>query len=1107
MPSRSLLRLSVALLAVLALLPASVFAQTVTGTIRGTVTDRSGAVLPGVTITIRNAETGLERIATTDKDGSYNAPFLQIGLYNVQADLSGFGTMRHTNVRVELNQTAVQDFILDPAMQESVTVSADAPRIDVTDGEVKQTLRAKEIEYLPAPDQTNFLRLASIFAGYQENPTSGQDNPALSSGSSVNFNGTGTRGATFQINGVNNDDTSENQHRQNVPVATIQSFQVLSNNFTAEFGRGYGAVVLVQTKQGTNNFDGELYWYGQDNKYLTRDPTQVSLNHGDHYRRQFGATAGFPILRDKLFAYLNFDQVQDKGQSIVVRGVFLPSDLDPAKRLTLGNDTPANRAWQDSIIARFPKGPPNATNIASRAYQGFQQQNVPKRDASARLDYNGGFSRFLHLGRGESSGNNDAVTMRYQRSHQEMHPGELIIGEEAGQVNRQSNFGLSWTNILSSDTVQEVRVGVGMRNTAWTITDDPQTPVVRMSGGTGITFTILGNAGAFPIIRNQRDNQLTYNISTARWAKHTLKVGMDLRRSSLNDRAESFNRGFWNFAATCQGVNYGTAIAAFWAGCVNSFTKSFGPAYLQHRLTEENVYAQDDWRPFDNLVLNLGARYEHVSPPKERNHLVNYGFDASTYVDPRFGFAYTPNWASNRMLRAVTGGNGRFVIRGGFGISHGRVFQSVFSQGGASIRYNPPNAASISQSSTNLSDPLNGFTFTPGFPAARVSATFVNPDLKMPEARQWNLTFERQAFWNSRIRASYIGTIGKNLLQYRWDNVPEAPAPPGTSGAKWVVAQDWACAGTGFVTGVNTNTACPNKVPIADNEVSLRVPRTNERRPDARYGDVRVVDNIAESWYHAGQLEWETGDYHGFTGRMSYTFGKALDTGAETTDQGIGDVGIFPARDGRFDYAKGYSRYDVRHRFTMASAYTLPWLKNRHDLVGSLLGGWTVSSVVRLASGTPFTIVDGGAPDVLFLGTGMKPNRPICIDPKYCSGTVNSPSDNGKIPTSAFRHPAYGDKLEDFIGRNSYRSDGSQSVDLGVYKNFKLTGGTSLMVRLDCFNVFNWERWWYPGNDFNTPATFGRVTQTAYIVTASPSTAPSPLSPPRNFQLGLRYIY
>src|SRR5262249_18171437 len=319
------MKLRLFLVLAVCLLGTPLLAQTVTGTMRGNVTDRSGAVLPGVTITIKNVETSLERVLTTDKDGAYNAPFLQLGRYNVQAGLSGFGPMKHNNVRVDLNQTTVQDFVLDPAMQETVTVNADAPRIDVTDGEVKQTLRAKEIQNLPAPDQTNFLRLASVFAGYQENPTSGQDNPALSSGSSVNFNGTGTRGATFQINGVNNDDTSENQHRQNVPVATIQSFQILTNNYSAEFGRGYGAVVLVQTKQGTNNLDGEVYGYGQDAKYVSRDRTQTSLDHGKHYRRQFGATSGFPILRDTLFGYLNIDEVQDKGDIPTVRGVFLPS--------------------------------------------------------------------------------------------------------------------------------------------------------------------------------------------------------------------------------------------------------------------------------------------------------------------------------------------------------------------------------------------------------------------------------------------------------------------------------------------------------------------------------------------------------------------------------------------------------------------------------------------------------------------------------------------------------------------------------------------------------------------------------------------------------------
>src|SRR6185436_5440510 len=176
---------------------------------------------------------------------------------------------------------------------------------------------------------------------------------------------------------------------------------------------------------------------------------------------------------------------------------------------------------------------------------------------------------------------------------------------------------------------------------------------------------------------------------------HTLKVGTDIRRSTLDDRASNNNRGFWNFTATCGGVTYPTGLHAFFAGCVSTFQKSYGPEFLENELNEANVYAQDDWRPFDNLTLNLGVRYERVAAPEEKENRIDYFYDDGQYVDPRLGFAYTPNWENNRLLRAVTGGNGRFSIRGGFGVYHGRVFQSIFSQGGANVRYNPPNAVAL----------------------------------------------------------------------------------------------------------------------------------------------------------------------------------------------------------------------------------------------------------------------------------------------------------------------------------------------------------------------------------------------------------------------------
>ncbi len=1055
------------------LLTTPALAQTVTGTMNGTVTDASGGALPGVTVTIRNAETGLERIVITDGAGFFNAPFLPVGRYDVQAELTGFGSVTRQNVRVDLNQTTVQDFILGLALAESVTVTADAPRINVADGEIKQTVRAEEIMAIPQANQTSFLGLAATLAGYQEtNPGGGMDNPSLSAGSSANFNGAGTRGTTFQINGVNNDDSSENQHRQGVALATIKSFQVLTNSYSAEFGRGYGAVVLVQTMSGTNQVAGEVYGYAQDAQWNERNILARTQPKPENYRRQYGATGGFPIIRDKLFAFVNYDSTQFKGNTIIARPLILAGDM-ALPRLTLGNDTPANRAWQDSILARFPSGlTPNAPQISNRAFQYPQFADNPQRDWSARIDWN--------------ASNRNNIYARYQQSAQKVQNSELIVGEQALQDNEQSNLGVTWTSVLTSNTVQEVRYGLGDRSTNADILAGNDTPIVRFAGIT--PGHIIGNAGGFPINRDQTDQQFVYNISSAAFARHTLRAGTDIRRSTLNDRASNNNRGFWNFTANCGGVTYPTGLHAFFAGCVATFQKSFGPDFLENELNELNAYAQDDWRPFDNLTLNLGVRYERVAVPQEKENRIDYFYDDNQYVDPRLGFAYTPDWDNNRVLRAVTGGNGRFSIRGGYGIYHGRVFQSIFSQSGANVRYNPPNAVALNiPSSTNIADPTNGLVFVPGQPLTqRVSLTLIDPDLEMPETRQWNLTFERQMFAQSRMRLSYVGSLGKNLLQYSFDNLPLRPDHPNS---QYKVAADAACAGTGGP-GVPTTAACPVAVPIAANEISLRVPRTNERRPDARYTTNLVVSNIGESSYHAGQMEFETGVIRNFQGRLTYTYSKAIDNGSEATATGIGDINIFPPE--LEDYKRGLSRFDTRHRLTATANYRLPFFRDAQDWK-KVLGGWQLSAILRLASGTPFTITDTGGPDIDF--DGIANQRPIALDPEYGGGWhVNYPQDSlEKMDRTKFRRATPNDDVSDLIRRNTYFTDGREQVDLGLYKTFNMLSN-SVVIRLDVFNVFDHVTWGVPTTDFAN-ANFGRIT----------STHPDYIA--RTVQIGFRFIY
>src|SRR5215813_13051079 len=376
----------------LLVLPAAASAQTVTGTLQGTVSDSKGAVVPGADLVIRNMETGQERAVQTNNEGTYIAAFLPLGRYAITASSAGFSKVAQENIEITLNQTRVVNFILNPStVTEAVVVTADAAPINTTNAEIKGSLNSQEILEKPTFNQGSFLTLAETFTGFQENPTSGQNNPTLSSGSSINFNGTGTRGATFQINGVNNDDSSENQHRQGASLATIKEFQVITNNFTAEFGRGYGAVVLVQTKSGTNRLNGDVYWYHNDSALnATNNIFAPGVKKGVNRRNQFGFTAGFPVWKNKLFGFVSLDHVQNSGAGGYTRDVFLASERNPANwfKQTPANDTPANRAFIQSVIDRFANAVPNDPAAGPRVFRGQQGFDFPARDYSGRLDWN-----------------------------------------------------------------------------------------------------------------------------------------------------------------------------------------------------------------------------------------------------------------------------------------------------------------------------------------------------------------------------------------------------------------------------------------------------------------------------------------------------------------------------------------------------------------------------------------------------------------------------------------------------------------------------------------------------------------------------------------------
>ncbi len=1077
------------------------FGQTVTGTLRGTVSDSRGAVVPGAEVVIRNMETGQERTLKTESEGLYVAPFLPLGRYSVTASGPGFSKVAQENIELGLNQTRVVNFTLNPSsVTEAVVVTSDAAPINTTNAEIKGSLNAQEILEKPTFNQGNFLTLAETFTGFQENPTAGQNNPTASSGSSINFNGTGTRGATFQINGVNNDDSSENQNRQGVSLSTIAEFQVITNNFSSEFGRGYGAVVLVQTKSGTNNLHGDVYWYHNDSALnATNNAFSPGAKKGVTRRNQFGFTSGFPVWKDRLFSFISLDHTENSGANAFNRDVFTLAERNPANwfKATPANDTPANRAFIQDIMDRFANAVPNDPAAGPRVFRGQQGFDFPARDYSGRLDWNPRSA--------------DNVSARWQYTRQKFVADDIIVGERADQNHKQQNFGLTWTHLFSAASVGEFRYGLGLRTTLVNIAAGNDTPIIRFFNPTPITTqSSIGSAGNFPIQRYQTDHQFVYNF-TSLLNRHYVKMGTDIRRQRLDDLADNFSRGFYSSTvAACNGFNYGNGFNQIINGCTPNFQKGFGPFFLENRIREANFYGEDNWKLRDNLTLNLGVRYEYISAPEEAANRINYGIKADKdNLEPRFGFAWSPNFQSGFMNRLL-GNVGDTSLRGGYGIYHGRIFQSVFSQGGATVRFNPPNALFYNQSGlatptfnpVNLADPTNGFVFVPGPQTARHTLTLIDPGLEMPYTQQWNFTVERQMPFASAMRVSYTGNRGIGLLRYALENLPlhdpvngvrvadHPNNPANLRGQVIKLAADFLCAGTTGTTTAPFAGPCQSVVPIGAFEYSFRVPRVNERRPNGLFTTNIAVSNAAWSYYHGLQVEWTKRLSRNLSFQSAYTWSKAIDTTSEATFVGAGDSN---QNGNNAQDSRALSRFHTPHRFTIYGTYRLPFFSGDKGLLGQAFGGWHFSAVAKLAKGTPFTVTTT-AVDLNF--DGFSESRPVILDPSILGNSVNHPATSrDALPRSAFRATSSTDFNAVLVGRNTFFLDGVKTVDFGISKIFSMPWeGHKVTLRADMFNAFNHVQYGVPSASLaNT--NFGAITgvATQYL--------------PRNIQVSLRYQY
>src|SRR6266436_847108 len=496
-------------LAALAVLAAAANAQTVTGTVEGRVTDPAGAIAAAATVRAKEVSTGTARATRTNAEGFYEFAFVGLGDYELTVDAPGFQSQTG-RVNVALNRTTVLNFRLAVAgVQESVTVSEAAPVIDLASGQIRRSIEDEEINAIPLG--RNMLNLAPLLPGFQTNPTAGQNSPTLSSGSSVSFNGTGTRAATFQTDGIANDDSSENQNRQDVNISTIREFQVLTNSFSAEFGRGSGTVVLVETKSGTNDYHGEGFWettnsalnartYFQNEAGSRVDPATGKLvpvsRKASNKSHRLGGVFGGPAIKNKLFYLGSYERAWSPGfvsQSVsLLPPGFRAPQVDPQLP-----DAAARTAFIKSIVDRYPDVQPNNTVNNPYGYIANVAQRNPVADISFRMDY--------------QLRPTDTFYTRYQYGTFFQATDDIVKGVNSEQDHRFQNYGLAWTHVYSSRITGEGRFGFGRRRMILSLVDGDTVPIITWNIANAPTS--IGTPSQYPLKRYQNDFQYVYSVS------------------------------------------------------------------------------------------------------------------------------------------------------------------------------------------------------------------------------------------------------------------------------------------------------------------------------------------------------------------------------------------------------------------------------------------------------------------------------------------------------------------------------------------------------------------------------------------------------------------
>lgn len=1090
------------------------FAQVETGQIAGTVTDESGAVVPNASVTAKNLASNAQRTSLTSPTGSYVVVGLQPGTYEVSISAGQFKPYT-SNIEVTVGGHVTLDAKLsvNANVTEVQVVAEGGAGVNTQTQELSQVVDTQQLATLPSLTRNpyDFVVLSGNVSNGDNTTANANSSQNLSSrGVGYAVNGQRESGTEILLDGIENINVFSATVGEQIPIDAVQEYNVITNNFSAEFGRASGGVVNLATKTGSNRFHGSLSEFNRLSAYTAKTYNDVVLGNpkGTYTRNQFGFAVGGPIFKNRLFFFGASEWTRVRSQAteneLIPTPEFLALTAPNVQDYFAAygaNHYPITSTLNQSDIGVSLTGAGGAPVPAGTPILG--QVNF-RANADAGGDYPQDTNRIL--GRLDfNSSANTQIFFRIGKEDQNQFPGTAFyspysqydVGGATDNLSTLFTVNHSFGTSLFSST----KLAFNRLITANSYAASVQSVPNLMFGGATVsglqvTFPGLENymvagAGGLPYGGPQNVAQLEEDLN---WTKgqHTMHFGWEGTYIQMNIAYGAYAQAveylgtkpqaglqammdgtlqYYEAAVNPQGKlpcapnadgsapgTGGTPIPPSCAVTPPVTQPSFARSY---RYRDWAAYAQDSYKVTPRLTLNYGVRYEHygVQHNNHQNLDSNFYYGAGSSdifhgiatgqvmlaqqspvhglwaprwgtIEPRIGFAFD-----------VTG-NGRTSIRAGFGTSYERNFGNVTFN----VIQNVPNYAVLEAFHTTVTNSDLGPLGVAGPPLALPPSSLrnVNPHINTAQTQFWSLSLQHQLGHASVVEAAYSGAHGVHLYDIIAGN------PIGGAQAYLGAAPDFS--------GVCQDTLSPTGACLT---------RQNEQ-----YSAINVRSSGGQSTYDSANLKYQAQNIHstGFDVIANYTWSHSLDnlssTFADSAQGGsgyIGNLGYLDPRNPMLDW--GSSDFDVPNRLVLSPVWHSPWFKQGKGLLTQAAGGWTVSGIYTLRSGTPFSVFDytwnmngySGVPRVVpaspithwkaghATDMGMNQFQVLTLpgpDEAAPFDPVLGISDFGPFPANMMR-------------RNALRGPGAWGFDAAASKRFKVTENVGLEFRAEAFDVLN----------------------------------------------------